>query len=99
MDEERYRGRRSDGANLIQQWQDDRKAEGKTYQYVWNRTGLLAVDNRTEYLMGLFEGSHCEYNLEADKTTEPTFSEMVEKAIKVLSNNNEGYFLFAEGSI
>ncbi|XP_077299837.1 membrane-bound alkaline phosphatase-like [Arctopsyche grandis] len=98
LDEERYRGHRWDGRNLINEWKQDKDAAKMTNEYVWNRQQLLKVNtSSTKYLMGLFEGSHCEYNLEANKTTEPTLTEMVETAIKILSTNSEGYFLFAEG--
>lgn len=57
----------------------------------------------TDYLLGLFESSHCLYNLEAiDKNVqhlEPTLSEMTEKAIEILSKNEEGFFLFVEGGL
>lgn len=37
------------------------------------------------------------YNLDRDKSTSPSLSEMTEAAIKVLSRNQNGYFLFVEG--
>lgn len=57
--------------------------------------------SKTDYLLGLFEASHLRYNLDiikeniADK--EPTLSEMVEKAIDILSKDENGFFLFVEG--
>lgn len=62
----------------------------------------MAVNgNETEYLLGLFEGTHCRYHLEVleenieDK--EPTLAQMTQKAIEILSKNEEGFFLFVEG--
>lgn len=52
----------------------------------------------TDYLLGLFESDHCQYNLDSiNSTTEPTLAEMTETAIKLLSRNEDGYFLFVEG--
>lgn len=93
-------GKRTDGKNLIKDWQN---FPGKR-EYVWTRDQLLQVDlNETEYLLGLFEAEHMMYNLdvqEQNKTdTEPTLSEMVDAAISVLEKNSNGYFLFVEGGL
>lgn len=47
------------------------------------------------YLAGVFASSHLEYEHERDNGPEgtPSISEMVETAIKVLRNNDKGYFL------
>ncbi|KAL4701946.1 hypothetical protein ACJJTC_010840 [Scirpophaga incertulas] len=37
-----------------------------------------------------------QYHLQADKTTEPTLAELTEAAIKSLSRNEKGFFLFVE---
>lgn len=56
----------------------------------------------TDYLLGLFETSHCRYNLdiraEGIADQEPTLSEMVDRALDMLTKNpDEGFFLFVEG--
>ena len=91
-DEEGDYGRRTDGRNLIEEW----KTGKKNSQYVWNATSLKNLPNSTEYLLGLFESDHCKYHLDADDS-EPSLEEMTEAAIKILSNGDEGYFLFVEG--
>lgn len=57
--------------------------------------------SETHYLMGLFEQSDCRYNLDIlnENIThmEPTLSEMVVKAIDILSKDENGFFLFVEG--
>jgi alkaline phosphatase len=58
----------------------------------------MTVNDSVEYLLGLFEGDHCMYNLKTNPKTEPTLREMTEKAIQVLSKNDKGYFLFVEGT-
>lgn len=51
--------------------------------------------------MGLFDQSDCRYNLDianeniADK--EPTLTEMLDKALDILSKDENGFFLFVEG--
>lgn len=62
----------------------------------------MAVNaNDTDYLLGLFEGSHCRYHLEIVdeqiQDREPTLSQMVDKAIDILKRHEEGFFLFVEG--
>ncbi|XP_014362897.2 membrane-bound alkaline phosphatase [Papilio machaon] len=98
IDEEGTAGRRTDGRNLIEEWKIDKISRNATYQYVWNRSQLAnAAQNTPEYLLGLFEGSHLQYNLQADAATEPTLSELTEVAIRSLSRNEKGFFLFVEG--
>ncbi|XP_034835005.2 membrane-bound alkaline phosphatase-like [Maniola hyperantus] len=98
VDEEGAPGRRQDGRNLIQEWQLDKIDRNVTHQYVWNRDQLRTVDaDLPEYLLGLFEGSHLQYNMEADAETEPSLAELTDVAIRMLSRNERGFFLFVEG--
>ncbi|KRT84627.1 hypothetical protein AMK59_891 [Oryctes borbonicus] len=92
-DEEGDAGKRKD-ENLIQTW--IKSKEGKNARYVWNKQDLLNVSNDTEYLLGLFESDHCKYHLDAEDN-DPSLAEMTTKAIEILSNGNNGYFLFVEG--
>ncbi|XP_022122714.2 membrane-bound alkaline phosphatase [Pieris rapae] len=97
VDEEGTRGRRSDNRNLIEEWQADKRSRNETFRYVWNREQLLeAREHGPEYLLGLFEGSHMQYHMEADNRTEPTLAELTETAIRLLSRNQRGFFLFVE---
>lgn len=54
-----------------------------------------------DYLLGLFESDVMMYNRDVidngSQDKEPTLSEMTDKAIDVLSKNENGYFLFVEG--
>ncbi|XP_052751511.1 membrane-bound alkaline phosphatase-like [Galleria mellonella] len=96
-DEENTRGRRTDERNLIEEWQSLRASQNVSYNYVWNREQLMNIsESLPEYLLGLFEGSHMQYHLEADTTTEPTLTELTEIAIRSLSRNEKGFFLFVE---
>ncbi|XP_068617877.1 membrane-bound alkaline phosphatase-like [Battus philenor] len=98
VDEEGTPGRRLDGINLIEQWRADKASRNVTHQYVWNREQLLrATEDPPEYLLGLFEGSHLQYHLLANASTEPTLADLTEAAIVSLSRNEKGFFLFVEG--
>ncbi|XP_019953907.1 intestinal-type alkaline phosphatase [Paralichthys olivaceus] len=89
-----YRGDRRDGQNLVSEWLK-KKMRAK---YVWNKAQFDAVNPaEIDFLMGLFEPKDCRYELERDPTMDPSLTEMVEKAIKILSKNPKGFFLFVEG--
>ncbi|XP_062558477.1 membrane-bound alkaline phosphatase-like [Armigeres subalbatus] len=93
-------GYRTDGKNLIQEWLDLAE-EGENRTYVWNKQDLFNVDPaRTDKLLALFEPSHCAYNLDRvhkNMEGEPSLAEMVDRATDILSNNENGFFLFVEG--
>lgn len=46
--------------------------------------------------LGLFEPKDCRYDLDRDPSMDPSLTEMMEKAIKILSKNPKGFFLFVE---
>ena len=46
---------------------------------------------------GLFEPGDMQYELNRNNVTDPSLSEMVEMAIKILSKNPKGFFLLVEG--
>ncbi|XP_052842909.1 LOW QUALITY PROTEIN: membrane-bound alkaline phosphatase [Drosophila gunungcola] len=102
-DEEGLPGLRTDGRHLIRQWLDQKRAANESANYVWSRKGLGLVDlEHTDYLLGLFANSHLPYNGDRDRKrsqlADPSLSELTEAAIKVLSRNQEGFFLFVEGA-
>ncbi|XP_013183850.2 membrane-bound alkaline phosphatase [Amyelois transitella] len=98
IDEEGTPGRRTDGRNLINDWQQDKIDRKLSHAYVWNAEQLRSqFESPPEYLLGLFEGTHMNYTLEANNDTEPTLEEMTELAIRMLSRNKKGFFLFVEG--
>ena len=88
-------GDRTDGRDLTAEWQ----ASYANGVYVYDQTGFDAINpETTERVFGLFNESHMQY--EADRSNdiagEPSISEMTEKAIQVLDNNDEGFFLMVE---
>lgn len=89
------KGERTDGRNLTQEWQDNYNNSA----YVWNQEQFNNINtNKIDHLLGLFEMSHMEYNLDRPTDTggEPSLSEMTAKAIDVLDNNRKGFFLHVE---
>uniref|UniRef100_A0A667XGM2 alkaline phosphatase n=1 Tax=Myripristis murdjan TaxID=586833 RepID=A0A667XGM2_9TELE len=87
------KGTRSDGLDLTAEWLKNKK----NAKYVWNKAQFDAVDpDKTDFLMGLFEPKDCRYELERDASMDPSLTEMMEKAIKILSKNPKGFYLFVE---
>lgn len=89
-------GERSDGVNLLSRWQSQH-ARGVV---VSNRKQLLSANvSAVSGILGLFQSKSMEFHLDADKTYQPTLSELTEVAIKKLSQNDNGYFVFIEGGL
>ncbi|XP_072894842.1 alkaline phosphatase-like [Hemitrygon akajei] len=87
-------GERNDNKMLIDMWLEGKKDA----KYVWNKSQFDAVDvQKTKYLMGLFEPKDMKFELNRNPTMDPSIVEMTEKAIKILSKNPKGFFLFVEG--
>jgi alkaline phosphatase len=89
------KGRRNDGRDLTKEFQTKFGGE-----YVWNKAQFDSVNpSTTKKLLGLFEPSHMQYEYDrpADGAGEPSLAEMTEKAIDILKNNKNGYFLMVEG--
>ncbi|MSQ58543.1 MAG: alkaline phosphatase [Betaproteobacteria bacterium] len=89
-------GRRKDGRDLTAEWVGTR---GPKTSFVWDKAQFDAIDPaHTEYLLGLFENSHMQYEADRgnDKAGEPSLAEMTEKAIKLLSRNPRGFYLQVE---
>ncbi|XP_061543388.1 alkaline phosphatase, tissue-nonspecific isozyme isoform X2 [Phycodurus eques] len=95
-DVEKHNGTRNDGRNLVQEWID--KTKDKKGHYVWNKSQLLSLNpTNVDYLLGLFEPSDLAYDLERNAETDPSLTEMVDVAIKILRKNPNGFFLLVEG--
>ncbi|XP_052445281.1 intestinal-type alkaline phosphatase-like isoform X1 [Carassius gibelio] len=87
-------GSRKDKTNLVDVWLKERNRA----KYVWNKKDFDDVkEDNTDYLMGLFEPKDTRYELERNPSMDPSLTEMVEKAIKILRRNPKGFYLFVEG--
>ncbi|XP_032336394.1 LOW QUALITY PROTEIN: intestinal-type alkaline phosphatase [Camelus ferus] len=88
-------GVRQDKRNLVQEWQ----AKHQGAQYVWNRTALMQASNDSSvtHLMGLFEPADMKYEAQRDLTKDPSLAEMTEAALRLLSRNPLGFYLFLRG--
>ncbi|HBY85054.1 MAG TPA: alkaline phosphatase [Colwellia sp.] len=88
-------GDRTDGRDLTAEWQ----AQYPTGSFVIDQAGFDAIDtNATQRLFGLFNESHMRYEADRknDISGEPSLREMTDKAIEILDNNKEGFFLMVE---
>tara|TARA_R110001632_G_scaffold189881_2_gene310429 strand:- start:8013 stop:9896 length:1884 start_codon:yes stop_codon:yes gene_type:complete len=88
-------GDRTDGRDLTAEWQ----AKYTNGVYVTDETGFDGINTETtERIFGLFNESHMQYEAdrENDVAGEPSVSQMTEKAIQILDNNDDGFFLMVE---
>ncbi|WP_323846264.1 alkaline phosphatase [Microbulbifer magnicolonia] len=94
------KGKREDGRNLVEEWQQRYAAGAIKTAYIEDRAGFDALDIAgTDKLLGLFNASHMHYEADRgnDKAGEPSLSEMTAKGLKFLQKNEDGYFLLVEG--
>ena len=88
-------GDRTDGRNLISEWQ-------QTYPsgvYVYDQVGFDKIKpETTQKVLALFNESNMHYEVDRknDIAGEPSLSSMTEKALKVLGSNERGFFLMVE---
>ncbi|MFM8354367.1 MAG: alkaline phosphatase [Gammaproteobacteria bacterium] len=87
-------GVRGDDRNLIDEW----VAGASERRYVWNQSGFDALPKQTGQVIGLFEPSHLQFDIERGKdgAGEPSLSDMTRFAIERLRQNPRGYFLMIE---
>ncbi len=87
-------GKRTDQRDLIQEMQQ------AGYQFVQDKQQLHQISpQRQTKLLGLFNKSHLNYDLDRQKNqlTEPSLKEMTLKALDVLLQHEQGFFLMVEG--
>ena len=86
-------GARSDDRDLTAEW----TAKSADHIFVWNETQFAAAPANAK-ILGLFESSHLEFEADRteDKGGEPSLADMTKKAIEILSNNSNGFFLMVE---
>jgi alkaline phosphatase len=90
------KGERLDGRDLTKEW----LSKYKDSAFIWNKAEFDKIDvKKTKHLLGLFEPSQMQFEFDRPKDLgkEPSLTEMTTKAIDVLANNKNGYFLMVEG--
>lgn len=85
-------GKRTDGENLTEVLLD------RGYQYVDSRDEMLNLSSGKVW--GLFASSHMAPDIDRSELApeEPSLSEMTGKAVELLSQDEDGFFLMVEGS-
>lgn len=86
-------GKRKDGRDLTAEWE----TKSDAHQYVWNEEQFKAAPADAK-ILGLFNRGHLSYEADRseDKGGEPSLTDMTVKAIEMLSQNEEGFFLMVE---
>lgn len=85
-------GKRTDGENLMEVLTE------RGYQFVDNRDDLNNLSEGPVF--GLFDDSHMQPDIDRQYFAEhePSLAEMTDKAIEILSQDTDGFFLLVEGS-
>ncbi|MFK8010898.1 MAG: alkaline phosphatase, partial [Marinicellaceae bacterium] len=89
------KGERLDGRDLTKEWLKKYKDSAA----VWNLEQFENIDAKnTKHLLGLFEPKHMHYEHDRpnDKSGEPSLSQMTQKALDILKQQNKPYFLMIE---
>jgi alkaline phosphatase len=88
-------GARLDGRDLLIDW----RARHPSGHYLTQRNELVALKPDGNAVLGLFEPSHMLFEADRglDVAGEPSLSEMTAKAIEILSQDPDGWFLMVEG--
>jgi alkaline phosphatase len=89
------KGRRQDGRNLAEEW----VAQGPGRSFITDKAGFDAVSWSEGQVLGLFEPSHMQYDLDRGKSGmgEPSIAEMTRAAITRLGRDADGFVLMVEG--
>lgn len=88
-------GDRTDGRDLTAEWQTSYPSG----QYIVDQAGFDTINTETaSKVFALFNESHMAYEQDRhnDIAGEPSLTEMTTKAIKMLDNNEKGFFLSVE---
>ncbi|KAF4518935.1 hypothetical protein B566_EDAN006774, partial [Ephemera danica] len=92
--------RRKDGRNLVEEWSMDKIKRGLHPNFVRNTEEMMALKpSQNQYVLGVFSGGHTSYEAERDTDAKgsPSLVNMTVKAIQLLRENPNGFFLMVEG--
>ncbi len=84
---------KQDGVDLVEEF------KSKGYAFASTRDELAEIKD-ADKILGLFHDSYMNYVADRDdyESQEPTLVEMTEKALEVLTDNENGFFLMVEGA-
>jgi len=86
-------GNREDSRDLVAAWE----AKSERHVAVFDKAGLASADIAGgARVLGLFEASHMQYDVDRDKAAEPSLEEMTRAAITRLAQDEDGYVLMVE---
>jgi len=85
--------KKQDGVDMIEKYKEN------GYDYVTDRDELNAIQD-SDKLLGLFSYDYMSYKTDREevKSNEPTLQEMTAKAIELLSDDEDGFFIMSEGA-
>jgi alkaline phosphatase len=86
---ESEKGKRKDGRNLFQ--------EARQKKYVIAETAEEMKNAQGDKILGIFHPGFMSFEIDRKGSLEPGLAEMTAKAIQVLSQKDEGFFLMVEG--
>ncbi len=86
---ESEKGKRKDGENLLI------KAKQNGYAIVGSAEEMKSAQG--DKILGLFNQTYMNFEIDRKESSEPSLAEMASKAIQVLSQKEQGFFLMVEG--
>ena len=86
---ESEKGKRKDGRNLLNEAKQNRYAIAETAEEMKKAQG--------DKVLGLFNIGYINFEIDREGSLEPSLAEMTVKAIQVLSQKEQGFFLMVEG--
>jgi len=91
---------REDGQDLVAAWESQMSSMNRNAQAVFNKQEFDAIDvANVDNVWGMFSNEEMDFEIEKDTKAQPTFSEMVGKAIEILKKDEDGFFLVAESGL
>ncbi|XP_049545912.1 membrane-bound alkaline phosphatase-like [Anopheles darlingi] len=96
------RGLRTDGKNLVREWQQSRGADGANATYITSASELGSLDtSKIDYLLGLFDYDHLPFSADFEgqqNVPTPRLVQMVHYSLEMLQKpeHKEGFLLFVE---
>ena len=93
------KGERTDDRNLINEWQDQMKSKNLKHKFMWNMTDFMSLNpDQYDHVLALLSYDHLKFEVNRNPENEPSISQMVVKAIQMLSRNPKGFYLLVEGN-